>query len=113
MCGVTFTTHLGKASPAFGFIAHKGTLARMQAPMIVKICDLSEGLATIDALIRPIVCMDAFVVPQIGRLREAYKEKELLELKCNKKCAIRIPMAHTSARNILVYSHLIFHNNNP
>lgn len=84
----------------------------MQAPMIVKICDLSEGLATIDALIRPIVCMDAFVVPQIGRLREAYKEKELLELKCNNKSATRIPMAHTSA-NILVYSHLIFHNNNP
>lgn len=46
----------------------------MQAPMIVKICDLSEGLATVDALIWPIVCVDAFMVPQIGRLREAYKK---------------------------------------
>lgn len=48
----------------------------MQAPMIVKICDLSEGLATVDALIGPIVCVDAFMVPQIGRLREAYKKYE-------------------------------------
>lgn len=54
--------------------------------MIVKICDLSEGLATVDTLIRPIVCVDPLVVPQIGRLREAYKEEEHLELKCNNKC---------------------------
>lgn len=74
-CG-TITTHLSKAASAFGFIAHKGTLARMQAPMIIKICDLSEGLATVDALIWPIVCVDALMVPQIGRLREAYKEEE-------------------------------------
>lgn len=53
----------------------------MQAPMIVKICDLSEGLATVDALIRPIVCVDALMVTQIGRLREAYKEEELREIK--------------------------------
>lgn len=80
-CGTWLPTHLGKAAPALGFIAHKGTLARMQAPMIVKICDLSEGLATVDALIRPIVCVDALMVTQIGRLREAYKEEELLEIK--------------------------------
>lgn len=50
----------------------------MQAPMIVKICDLSEGLATVDALIGPIVCVDALMVPQIGRLREAYKNRNLI-----------------------------------
>lgn len=76
-CG-TITTHLSKAASAFGFIAHKGALARMQAPMIVKICDLSEGLATVDALIWPIVCVDALMVPQIGRLREAYKNRNLI-----------------------------------
>lgn len=42
--------------------------------MVVQVGDLREGLAAVDALVGPVVGVDAFVVPQIGRLREACKE---------------------------------------
>jgi len=43
----------------------------VQPAVIVQIGDLREGLATVHALVWPIVRVDAFVVPQVGRLREA------------------------------------------
>lgn len=64
-------TYLGKAASAFRLIAHKGTLARMETSMIVKVCDLGEGLAAVHALIRPIICVYPLVITQIGRLRKA------------------------------------------
>lgn len=42
--------------------------------MIVQVGDLGEGLAAVHALVRTIVRVDALVVPQIGRLREAWKQ---------------------------------------
>lgn len=44
--------------------------------MIVQICDLSEGFATIDALIWPIVCVNPLVIAQICRLREACAKRK-------------------------------------